>query len=73
MAAKTKYLHISKSWTIFNTDGSIKDFCIRIIKHKESYAEWNDNKKDWDYINVPCNCELCQETKKQPVQLTLFE
>jgi len=71
-AAKVRYLHLSKSWTTFNPDGSIKDFGLRIIKHKESYAQWNDKKNDWDYVNVPCNCEICQETKKQPVQLSLF-
>lgn len=70
--AKIHYLHISRSWITRNEDGSIKDFGIRIIKHRESYCQWNDDKKDWDYITVPCNCEICQETKQQPVQLSLF-
>lgn len=71
-ATRVRYMYLTKSWTTRNPDGSIKDLGVRIIKHKLSYAEWNDNKQDWDYVNVPCNCEICQETKKQPVQLSLF-
>ena len=71
-ADKVHYLHISRSWTTYDEDGNLKDFGIRIIKHRESYCQWNDEKKDWDYINVTCNCEICQETKGQPVQLSLF-
>ena len=69
--SKIQYLHLSKSWTIFNQDGTIKDFGLRIIKHKQSYAEWNNVINDWNYILVNCNCEICQESKIQPVQLTL--
>ena len=56
-----RYVYLSKSWTTFNPDGSIKDLGLRTIKHKESYAEWNDNRNDWDYVIVPCNCEICQD------------
>jgi hypothetical protein len=61
--SKPKYIHISRSYTIRNNDGSIKDFGLIIIKHKVSYALWDDLKNDWDYITVPCNCEICRETK----------
>jgi len=59
MTATAKYLTILKSWTTRNPDGSIKDFGLKTIRHKESYAQWNDTKNDWDYIKVPCNCEIC--------------
>jgi hypothetical protein len=56
-------LTIHKSWQTRNPDGSLKDFGLRVIRHKESYAEWDDKKKDWNYVTVHCNCELCKETK----------
>jgi hypothetical protein len=70
-SSKIRHVPLSKSWTVFNADGSIKDLGLKIIMHKESYAEWNYDKNDWDYIMVSCNCEICQETKTQS-QLTLF-
>jgi hypothetical protein len=62
---KAKFISISKSWTTFYPDGSIKDFGLRVIKHKLSYAQWNDSQKNWDYVLTQCDCEICQETKKE--------
>lgn len=67
-----KFVHISKSWVTRNSDGSLKDFGIRIIKHRESFCQWNDEKNDWDYFSRHCHCEICQEAKPQPEQLSLF-
>jgi len=63
-----RYVHITRSQTVRNPDGSIKDIIVRIIKHKCSYITWNDVTKNWDETNVKCNCELC----KEETQMTLF-
>jgi hypothetical protein len=68
----SSFIHISRSWTTFNPDGSIKDFGLKTIKHKLSFAVWNDPKKNWDYLIVPCNCIICQEENRCPKQLQLF-
>lgn len=60
---KIKYVNIFQSWITKDMDDSI-NICTRTIRHKESYAEWDDEKKDWNYVNVPCNCKLCQEKKQ---------
>jgi hypothetical protein len=64
---KAKFISISKSWTTFYPDGSIKDFGLRVIKHRLSYCDWNDEKKDWNYFSFPCSCEICKETSQQAV------
>lgn len=66
-----KYLIIHKAWTTYGGDGNLLDFGLKTIKHKESFAEWNDKKRDWDYVNVPCNCEICLEENANK-QLKLF-
>lgn len=60
---KNNYIIIHQSWTKRNPDGSIKELGLKAIKHNQSYAEWNDEKNDWDYVHLPCNCELCKMKK----------
>lgn len=52
---------IHRSFTTRNADGSIKDFGLKQIRHNESYCKWDDNKKEWDYVDVPCGCEIYRE------------
>lgn len=58
-----RFLTIHRSWSTRNPDGSYKDFGLKVIRHKESYCQWNDEKGDWDYVSVPCNCDICNEKK----------
>lgn len=56
---------LSESWVTRNLDGSIKDFGIRQFRHYESYCVWNNEKSDWYYITVDCNCKLCKQEKNK--------
>ena len=69
---KIHYINLSKSIQTYDEDGQLKDFSIRVIKHRASYIKWNDKTNEWDTINVSCNCEVCQENKPQLRQLKLF-
>lgn len=58
---KPKTIIINRSWCTYSVDGNLKDFGLMMIRHKESYAQWDDRKNDWDYISVKCVCEICKE------------
>jgi hypothetical protein len=69
--ARQSMIIIHRSYSIRDKEGNLIDFGLRVIKHKESYVTWNDEKKDWDTVNVKCDCEICKERANEN-QLSIF-
>ena len=59
-----KYLMIDRWTNVRDADGNLIDIKCQTIRHTLSYCEWNEEKKDWDYIINPCSCIICKEELK---------